>query len=135
MPAALLRLLFTVLISGALVAVYLAVTRLVLAKAGSGVRKLAAYVAGLPAVVLFTTPSCAVCKAAQRPALATLKDRLADRVQVIEIDALENRELAEEWSVFSVPTTFVVDRKGVPRQVNQGFASADKLLGQLQLVL
>ena len=41
------------------------------------------------------------------------------------------RALARDWSVLSVPTTFVLDRDGTPRQVNHGFASTEKLLGQI----
>jgi hypothetical protein len=52
-------------------------------------------------------------------------------VQVIEVDAQDNAALAREWSVLSVPTTFVLDRDGIPRQVNHGFASTEKLLGQI----
>ena len=70
-------------------------------------------------------------KAAQKPALSELARRLPGGVQVIEIDAAGNSDMARQWSVLSVPTTFVLDRRGKPRQVNHGFASADKLLGQL----
>lgn len=130
----LLRLLLAVLISGTLAGLYFVLSRLILSKASSGASNLAGYVAGLPAVVFFTTPACGVCKAAQRPALATLKQRLPAKVQIIEVDALADRKAAREWSVLSVPTTFVLDRKGVPRQVNQGFATTEKLLAQLRLV-
>jgi len=134
LPVALLRLLLAALIAGTLAGVYFALSRLILSKASSGASKLAGYVAGLPAVVFFTTPACGVCKAAQRPALATLKQRLPAKVQIIEVDALVDRKTAREWSVLTVPTTFILDRKGVPRQVNQGFATAEKLLAQLRFV-
>jgi protein-disulfide isomerase-like protein with CxxC motif len=52
-------------------------------------------------------------------------------VQVIEVSALDDAELAKKWSVLSVPTTFVLDRQGTPRQVNHGFASTEKLAGQI----
>jgi thiol-disulfide isomerase/thioredoxin len=81
--------------------------------------------------VFFTTPDCVACKAAQKPALKELADRLSGRVQVIEVDALDNAVLAREWSVLSVPTTFVLDRNGRPRQVNHGYASTEKLFGQI----
>jgi protein-disulfide isomerase-like protein with CxxC motif len=57
--------------------------------------------------------------------------RLPGRVQVIEVDALNNAAMAREWSILGVPTTFVLDREGTPRRVNHGFASTDKLLGQI----
>ena len=38
---------------------------------------------------------------------------------------------AKQWSVLSVPTTFILDRDGRPRQVNHGYASTEKLFGQI----
>jgi hypothetical protein len=55
-----------------------------------------------------------------------------DRLQIIEINAYESPELAKEWGVLSVPTTFILDIQGTPRQVNHGVASAEKLLEQLE---
>ncbi|HEX7549325.1 MAG TPA: thioredoxin family protein, partial [Candidatus Methylomirabilis sp.] len=104
---------------------------LVLSRARMKGRGLLAFTPGKPGVVFFTTPDCVTCKAAQRPALAELADRLTGNVQVIEVDALDNAALAREWSVLSVPTTFVLDRNGTPRQVNHGYASTEKLIGQI----
>jgi thioredoxin 1 len=89
---------------------------------------------GRLAIVYFTTPDCAPCKTIQRPALARLQSRMGDRLQVIEINAQEKPELAQEWGVLSVPTTFILDSSGQPRQVNHGVASTEKLLDQIQKV-
>jgi protein-disulfide isomerase-like protein with CxxC motif len=40
--------------------------------------------------------------------------------------------LANEWGVMSVPTTFILDKDGRPRQINHGVARAEKLLAQLK---
>ena len=125
------RLVLAVALIAALVGTYRAATAYVLLRAGKKGRGLLPFRPGTPGVIFFTTPDCVTCKAAQRPALAELADRLSGSVQVIEVDALDNAALAREWSVLSVPTTFVLDRKGTPRQVNHGFASTEKLLGQI----
>ena len=103
----------------------------VLRKARRGVARFALPRPGVPGIVSFTTRSCVTCKAAQRPALSALEERLGADVQIVEVDAEERPELAREWRVLSVPTTFVLDRAGTPRQVNHGFASTQKLMSQL----
>jgi thiol-disulfide isomerase/thioredoxin len=131
MEATLIRLGAALVLIGALVASYRLVTSLVLARAARKGPGLLPFKPGTPGVIFFTTPDCVTCKAAQRPALEKLTDRMPGSVQVIEVDAQDNAALAREWSVLSVPTTFVLDRDGIPRQVNHGFASMEKLLGQI----
>jgi thiol-disulfide isomerase/thioredoxin len=131
MTGTLVRLALALVLIAGIVGTYRAVTAFVLARAGKNDRGFLPFRPGTPGVVFFTTPDCVTCKAAQRPALAELADRMPGSVQVIEVDALDNAVLAREWSVLSVPTTFVLDRNGTPRQVNHGFASTEKLLGQI----
>ena len=83
-------------------------------------------------IIYFTTPDCIACKTAQRPALEKLKQMLGYQLQIIEINAYEKPDLAKEWGVLSVPTTFILDFKGNPRHVNHGVASVEKLLDQIQ---
>jgi thioredoxin-like negative regulator of GroEL len=90
---------------------------------------------GVPAIVYFTSPTCAPCKSQQRPALQKLLAELGDRVQVVEVNALDDQDAAKRWGVMSVPTTFVLDAMGLPRQVNNGVAGADKLKRQIQGLL
>lgn len=92
---------------------------------------LAALRPGVPAILYFTTPTCAPCKTRQRPALRALQADLGDAIQVIEVDAFAQPEAATRWGVLSVPTTFILDRRGRPCQVNHGVADADKLKRQL----
>jgi thiol-disulfide isomerase/thioredoxin len=86
---------------------------------------------GKPAILYFTTPDCAPCRTIQRPALNRVQSRLGDRLQVVEVNTYERPELAKEWGVLSVPTTFIIDASGRPRHVNHGVTPADKLLEQL----
>jgi thioredoxin 1 len=87
---------------------------------------------GNPAILYFTTPTCAPCKTVQRPALARLRERLGDGLQVIEVDASARPDLADYWGVLSVPTTFLIDSHGRPRKINHGVAGANKLQKQIE---
>lgn len=90
---------------------------------------------GKPAILYFTTPECAPCKTIQRPALNRLQESLGDRLQVIEINAQECPDLASQYGVLSVPTTFIIDSGGSLRHVNRGVARAEILLRQVKSVL
>jgi thioredoxin-like negative regulator of GroEL len=87
---------------------------------------------GTPAILYFTTPTCMPCKTLQRPAIQEVQQTLGDRIQIIEVDASQRIDLANEWGVMSVPTTFILDKDGRPRQINHGVARAEKLLAQLK---
>ncbi len=84
-----------------------------------------------PRVVYFTTTTCIVCKAQQEPALRALADRLPELV-LERHDAIEDRALAKQFSVLSVPTTAVYDTSGALVAINRGFAPAAVLLGQIE---
>ena len=85
-----------------------------------------------PLIVYFTTPDCAPCKTIQRPALNKLLTLMGDSVQVLEIDAIQRPDLAKQWGVMSVPTTFLLDARGEARYVNNGVTRVEKLMEQLQ---
>ena len=127
-----LRLLIAEGISGLGVALYIFGNHLILARASNKVKRFENYQTGQAAIVYFTTPTCAPCKTIQRPALESLKKELGERLQIIEVDASAEPELAQDWGVLSVPTTFVIDSEGTPRHVNHGVATAEKLTHQLE---
>jgi len=127
------RLLIAAAISGLAVAAYLLLNRYALQRASSKVNRLPAYQSGLPAIVYFTIPTCAPCKTVQRPAIERMKASYGKWFQVIEVDASQQPEIAQEWGVLTVPTTFVIDANGQPRYVNQGIATAKKLIQQLEI--
>ena len=93
-------------------------------------RRLAAGASAAPAadpyIVYFTGDSCTVCKTHQEPALAKLGD-----VRVQHVDAIADRELAERFNVYTLPTTIVMAPDGKPAHVNYGYAPAPKLERQL----
>ena len=91
---------------------------------------------GVPVVLYFTTPTCAPCRTLQRPALTKLQNFLGtDKVQIVQVDATEQPDAADRWGVFSAPTTFILDKHHVPRQVNRGVASFETLTQQLTQVV
>jgi len=85
---------------------------------------------GVPVIVYFTTPTCIPCRTQQMPALERLRNEVT--VQIVKVDATENSEAADRWGVFSAPTTFVIDGRGVTRAVNHGVADFHTLKTQLQ---
>lgn len=86
---------------------------------------------GIPSILYFMTPYCQPCRIIQRPELKKLEEILNKRIHIIEINAVEEKELADYWGVLSVPTTFIIDSGGQPRQINHGVTSTEKLLKQL----
>ena len=79
-----------------------------------------------PYILYFTGESCTVCKTHQEPALARLGDVRIDRV-----DAVAERELAERFYVYTLPTTVVMASDGRALHVNYGYAPVRKLERQL----
>lgn len=125
------RFLIALLVSVTGLALYLLVNRLVLQHATGKIRMFKDYQAGRAAIVYFTTPNCAPCRTIQRPAIEAVKNQMGVDLQIIEVDATLQPEIARQWGVMSVPTTFIVDTFGNPRHVNHGVATVEKLNSQL----
>jgi thiol-disulfide isomerase/thioredoxin len=105
--------------------------RLALADPGGPVELAALPLAAGPAVLYFTTPTCAQCRFQQTPALAQVQERLAGGLQVLKLDAVEHQRLADYYHVMTVPTTVVLDSQRRPAAVNHGLATAERLLAQI----
>ncbi len=130
-PELLVRFAWTVGIVAAGVLLYRLVSHLMVSRVQARTRPLELMRRGTPAILYFTSPDCAPCRTIQRPALASVQQRLGDRLQVIEINTYEQPELAKEWGVLSLPTTFIIDASGKPRHVNHGVTPAGKLIDQV----
>jgi thiol-disulfide isomerase/thioredoxin len=111
---------------------YWLVNQWLLIRARSNVFTLFSKLPEKPVLVYFTTPDCVPCKTIQRPAIEKVTDVLGEKLEVIEINAYDQPELAQTWGVMSVPTTFILDTQGEARYVNNGVARAEKLLEQIQ---
>jgi len=79
-----------------------------------------------PYILYFTGESCSVCRTHQEPALAKLAG-----VRIDKVDAIEERELADRFQVYTLPTTVVMSAEGRSLHVNYGYAPANKLERQL----
>jgi len=79
-----------------------------------------------PYIIYFTGENCAVCRTHQEPALAKLAG-----VRIDKVDAIAERELADRFHVYTLPTTVVMSPEGRSLNVNYGYAPANKLERQL----
>jgi thioredoxin-like negative regulator of GroEL len=79
-----------------------------------------------PYIIYFTGENCSVCRTHQEPALSKLAGVRIDRV-----DAIAERELADRFHVYTLPTTVVMSPEGRSLHVNYGYAPATKLERQL----
>jgi hypothetical protein len=86
---------------------------------------------GRPAVIAFSTPSCAECRMRQAPALVRLSTALGDQVTVRSLSALDHPELVQQIGILTVPATVVLDAAGMVRHLNLGYASDVRLREQL----
>jgi thiol-disulfide isomerase/thioredoxin len=86
---------------------------------------------GRPAVIAFSTPTCAECRTLQAPALSRLAAALGDRVTVRSLSALEHPDLVQKIGILTVPATVVLDAAGTVRHLNLGYASDLRLREQL----
>jgi len=90
--------------------------------------------AARPALLVFTSPTCAPCKLQQMPIVDRLMAGWSDRIDLRVIDVTEQPETASRFGVWSLPTTIVLDDQGHVRAINQGVASEPKLRVQFEEV-
>ena len=129
------RLLIALLILLSGVLLYRGINSLTLRRARVRVPGLERLRPGVPVLLYFTTSTCAPCKTIQRPAIQRLQERIGEQLEVVEVDASSQPELASQWGVLSVPTTFIIDAQGNPRYVNHGVAPLDKLQRQFAEII
>lgn len=84
-----------------------------------------------PAVVAFTLPTCAECRARQAPALERLRGQVDSAVTITTLAADRHGDLLARLGIMTVPATAVLDAIGAVRAINQGFADEARLRRQL----
>ncbi len=57
-----------------------------------------------------------------------------ERLQVLKLDAVEHQRLADTYHIMTVPTTVVLDGQRRPVAINHGLATAERLLGQIEMI-
>lgn len=85
-----------------------------------------------PALLVFTSPTCAPCKLQQMPIVERLMGGWGDRVSLQVIDVTEQPDTASRFGVWSLPTTIVLDAAGRVAAINQGVAGEAKLREQVE---
>ena len=85
----------------------------------------------VPVLVDFWAVWCGPCRRVA-PELDAVAEQLSGKAKIVKVNVDEEPELAEKWSVLTVPTTVVVDGSGRVGEVNHGVASEKKLRRQLE---
>jgi len=87
---------------------------------------------GKVSIVYFHSPTCGVCRVSQKPILEMLLARVGpDRLQLVAVDVSEKTDVAREWGVATVPSTYVIGPAGEVTHVNNGLASESTLRRQV----
>jgi thiol-disulfide isomerase/thioredoxin len=87
---------------------------------------------GRPAIILFSTSSCAVCRSAQIPALDMVRQKLGEpSIRIFNVDASRRPDLVKAFRIMTAPTTVVFTGDGRVSAYNHGFASTERMIQQL----
>jgi thioredoxin 1 len=87
--------------------------------------------AGGPALLYFTTATCAQCRFQQTPILQQLQAEV-NALLVITFDAAERQELTRHFGILTVPSTVLLDSRRLPVAINHGVAPLQKLRTQVE---
>jgi len=94
---------------------------------------LAPAVSGQATVLYFRSASCAPCTT-QAVYLQQIEQDYDGRLAVRKIDTDLEPETAAHYSVFTLPTTLIVDSSGQVKHINYGLTAASKLAKQLESI-
>src|SRR6202521_82558 len=86
---------------------------------------------GRPSLVVFSTPSCTVCRTAQYPAVESVEAPFASALRVLRVDLSRQASPSAAFKVLTAPSTAVLTGDGRVSSFNHGFAPADQLSAQL----
>lgn len=86
-----------------------------------------------PVVVDFHALWCGPCKA-QSPILKEIADEMGERIRVIKIDVDQNKELASQYNIQSVPTLMIF-KNGEEKYRQSGVHTKSQLMDTLINIL
>jgi len=86
---------------------------------------------GRPSLVVFSTPSCTVCRTAQYPAVESVEATYGSALRVLRVDLSRQPAVAAIFGVVTAPSTALLAADGRVRSFNHGFAPAEQLSAQL----
>jgi hypothetical protein len=86
---------------------------------------------GRLSLVVFSTPSCTVCRTAQYPAVATVEATFGSALRVLRVDLSRQPAAAAAFKVLTAPSTALLTGDGRMGSFNHGFAPAKQLSAQL----
>lgn len=84
-------------------------------------------------VVYFWSAQCSQCAAVQTPVIDNLVRMVGkETLAVSKFNVSESLELAKDWGVKTVPTTYVLDKNGIVQHVNNGLVAEKHLAEQIE---
>ncbi|HVS04900.1 MAG TPA: thioredoxin family protein [Candidatus Dormibacteraeota bacterium] len=86
---------------------------------------------GRPSLVVFSTPSCTVCRTAQYPAVESVEATFGSALRVLRVDLSRQPAAAAAFKVLTAPSTALLTGDGRVGSFNHGFAPAEQLSAQL----
>jgi thioredoxin-like negative regulator of GroEL len=86
---------------------------------------------GRPSLVVFSTPSCTVCRTAQYPAIETIEATFGSALRVLRVDLSRQPAAAAAFKILTAPSTALLAGDGRVESFNHGFAPAERLSAQL----
>src|SRR4030081_2238656 len=86
---------------------------------------------GRPSLVVFSAPSCTVCRTAQYPAVQTVEATFGPALRVLRVDLSRQPAAAAAFKVLTAPSTALLTGDGRVDSFNHGFAPAQQLSAQL----
>ncbi len=84
-----------------------------------------------PVLLYFRSDSCAPC-VTQNHYLQDLASQYENRFAIRKIDADIDRDAANRYGIFTLPTTLVVDQGGEIKYINYGLTRTNRLAQQLE---
>jgi thioredoxin-like negative regulator of GroEL len=86
---------------------------------------------GRPSLVVFSTPSCTVCRTEQYPAVETVEATFGSALRILRVDLSRQPAAATAFKVLTAPSTALLTGEGLVGDFNHGFAPAEQLTAQL----